>query len=124
MKDSIYLLWTNSITKQKYKVAELYKQNEMFYFKYLDNIDEAINNGFKPLIAFPDIKRTYDNPKLFAVFASRLPEPNRPEIDKILNSYNMKKYDAFELLKKGGGKYIPIIMNLAKYNLHKKQQCI
>lgn len=104
MKDSIYLVWTNSMTNEKYKVAELYKQNETFYFKYLDDISEALHNGFKPLIAFPDIKRTYDNPKLFAVFASRLPEPNRPDINKILSICGMKEYDAFELLKRGGGK--------------------
>ena len=31
------------------------------------------------LVAFPQINALYDNPKLFANFAARLPEPTRPE---------------------------------------------
>ena len=33
-------------------------------------------------------------------FASRLPDPKRRDIDKILKKYNMSEYDQFTLLKK------------------------
>ena len=52
-KDLVYLVWTDIKTGNKYKVAELYKMNNMFYFKYiLENVKEAQKSGFKLLIAF------------------------------------------------------------------------
>ena len=92
-------------TGNKYKVAKLYKENETFYFKYiLENVKEAQKDGFELLIAFPQINALYDNPKLFATFAARLPEPTRPEIKEILATYGMTEYDEFELLKRSGAK--------------------
>lgn len=107
-KDLVYLVWTDANTGKKYKVAELYKENETFYFKYiLENVKEAEKNGFKLLIAFPQINAIYENPQLFAVFSCRLPEPTRPEIKEILKTYKMTVYDEFELLKRSGAK-LPI----------------
>ncbi len=104
-KDLVYLVWTDIKTGNKYKVAELYKIDNEFYFRYiLENVKEAQKNGFKLLIAFPQINALYDNPKLFAIFAARLPEPSRPEIKEILETYGMTEYDAFELLKRSGAK--------------------
>lgn len=41
-KDLVYLIWTDVNTGHKYKVAELYKQNNKFYFRHiLENVKEA-----------------------------------------------------------------------------------
>lgn len=107
-KDLVYLVWKDTNTGNKYKVAELYKENGTYYFKYiLDNVKEAQEKGFELLIAFPQINALYENPHLFAVFGARLPDKRRPEIDVILNEYDMTEYDEFELLKRGGAK-LPI----------------
>lgn len=104
-KDLVYLVWIDVNTGNKYKVATLYKENKTYYFKYiLENVREAQKNGFELLIAFPQLNALYDNPKLFATFAARLPEPTRPEIKEILGTYGMTEYDAFELLKRSGAK--------------------
>ena len=104
-KDIVYLLWTNKENKNSYKVAELYKENGKFYFRYiLENVKEAEKDGFTLLIAFPTLNATYENPQLFAVFSSRLPDSSRPEIKEILATYNMKSYYEFELLKRSGAK--------------------
>ena len=104
-KDLVYLIWKDTKTGNKYKVGELYKKDNTFYFKYiLENVKEAQMHGFKLLIAFPQINALYDNPKLFAVFAARLPERARPEIKEILATYGMTEYDEFELLKRSGAK--------------------
>ena len=104
-KDLVYLVWTDVDEEKKYKVAELYKENGKYYFKYiLENVKKAQEKGFELLIAFPQINATYENPELFAVFSSRLPEPTRPDIKKILDTYWMTKYDEFELLKRSGAK--------------------
>lgn len=104
-KDLVYLVWTDVKTGNKYKVAELYKENGKFYFKYiLENVKEAQKYGFELLISFPQINAIYENPELFAVFSTRLPEPTRPEIKEILETYKMTEYDEFELLKRSGAK--------------------
>ena len=104
-KDLVYLVWTNINTRNKYKVAMLYKENGTYYFKYiLENVKEAQKDGFELLVAFPQINATYENPHLFAVFGARLPDKRRPEIDKILEEYGMTEYDEFELLKRSGAK--------------------
>ena len=104
-KDSVYLVWTNKENKKSYKVAKLYKENEKFYFKYiLENVKEAEKDGFTLLVAFQSVNATYENPQLFAVFSARLPEPTRPEIKEILETYGMTEYDEFELLKRSGAK--------------------
>lgn len=104
-KDLVYLVWTDVETGTKYKVGVLYKEAGTYYFKYiLENVKEASKKGFDLLIAFPKINALYDNPKLFATFAARLPEKTRPEIKEILETYGMKEYDDFELLKRSGAK--------------------
>ena len=104
-QDVVYLVWKDQRTGNKYKVAKLYKENDVFYFKYIpENVKEAKKDGFELLIAFSQINATYENPHLFAVFAARLPEPTRPEIKEILATYGMTEYDDFELLKRSGAK--------------------
>lgn len=104
-RDLVYLIWKDLNTGNKYKVATLYKENGKFYFKYiLENVKEAQKVGFKLLVAFPQINATYENPQLFANFATRLPNENRPEIKEILETYGMTEYDEFELLKRSGAK--------------------
>lgn len=104
-RDLVYLIWKDVNTGNKYKVATLYKENGKFYFKYiLENVKEAQKVGFKLLVAFPQINATYENPQLFANFATRLPNENRPEIKEILETYGMTEYDEFELLKRSGAK--------------------
>ena len=56
------------------------------------------------LIPFPNVNATYENNKLFPCFATRLPDKRRPEIRKILDTYGLKEYDEYELLKASGAK--------------------
>lgn len=103
-RDTLYLVWVDE-NKNKYKVAELYKENNKYYFKYrLEDVKMAEQNGFKLLVSFPTINATYENLELFPVFAARVPDRRRPEIKKILETYNMTEYDEFELLKRSKGK--------------------
>lgn len=103
-KDILYLVWKDK-DNNKHKVGELYKEENKFYFKYLlDTVKTAMEKGFELLVAFPQLNALYDNPQLFPAFASRLPDKRRPEIKRILDTYNMTEYDEFELLKRSKGK--------------------
>ena len=63
--------------------------------------------GFVPLVAFPELKKTYYNKELFPVFSSRLPDRKRKDISAILKKYSLDEYDAYLLLKRSGAK-LPI----------------
>ncbi|MCL2860677.1 MAG: hypothetical protein FWF46_09130 [Oscillospiraceae bacterium] len=103
-KDTLYLVWTDS-EDNKYKVGTLYKEDNGYHFKYnLEEVKKAMEKGFTLLIPFPNINATYDNPELFAIFGARVPDKKRPEIKKILETYDLTEYDEFELLKKTKGK--------------------
>lgn len=106
-RDYIYLVWKDYKTRQRYVVGELSK-NGKYEFKYRKrDINTAMENGFEPLIAFPDINEIYKNNDIFPAFSSRLPDKRRKDVKEILARYKLEKYDAFELLKKSGGK-LPI----------------
>ena len=102
--DYIYLIWKDYKTRQRYIIGELSK-NGKYEFKYrVKEMDNAIKNGFEPLVAFPNINEIYKSYDIFAAFSSRLPDKRRKDMKEILAKYKLEKYDAFELLKKSGGK--------------------
>lgn len=103
-RDYIYLVWKDYKTRLRYIVGELSK-NGKYEFKYkINDIDNIIKNGFEPLIAFPNINEVYESYDIFPAFSSRLPDRRRKDVKEILAKYKLEKYDAFELLKKSGGK--------------------
>ena len=82
-------------------------RNGGYEFNYGFEVDEAIRDGFKPLIAFDNIKEVYKSSIMFPVFSSRLPDKKRIGIDKILKKYDLDEYDEYKLLKRSGAK-LPI----------------
>ncbi len=105
MNDLVYLAWNDSKKNKKYIIAKLYKKKKIYHFEYItQNVEEAKKDGFNLLISFPDENKIYTNNRLFATFSSRLPDKRRPDINKILTTYQMEGYDEFELLKRSGAK--------------------
>ncbi|MGV8983890.1 HipA N-terminal domain-containing protein [Clostridium sp.] len=106
-RDYLYLIWKDYNTRQKYIIGELSKDGK-YEFKYRNkDVDNAIKNGFEPLIAFANINEVYESYDMFPAFSSRLPDKRRRDVKEILTKYGLEKYDVFELLKKSGGK-LPI----------------
>lgn len=105
-KDYLYLIWKSDTTRRQHIIGQLSK-NGNYEFKYCEGVNNAIDEGFTPLVPFPDITLTYSNDKLFSVFASRLPDKKRKDIDTILEKYDLKEFDAYELLKRSGAR-LPI----------------
>ena len=103
-REYMYLIWKDYKTRQRYIVGELSK-NGKYEFKYrAKDLDKAIQKGFEPLIAFPNINEVYESNDIFPAFSSRLPDKRRKDVKEILGKYKLDKYDAFELLRKSGGK--------------------
>lgn len=104
-EDYLYLIWKNPETRKNYTVGKLTRDVE-FTFQYCEEYEEAKKSGWRGLEAFPE-ERIYKSEFLFPVFASRLPDPKRRDIKKILEKYGLSAYDQYELLKRNGGK-LPI----------------
>lgn len=105
-RDYTYLIWKEPKSRQQYLIAKLSK-NGKYEFEYDFEIEEALEKGFKLLIAFDNIKEKYTSDRLFSSFSSRIPDKRRKDIGKILDKYGLSEYDEYELLKKSGGR-LPI----------------
>ncbi len=105
-RDYLYLIWKSEQSRKQYVVGQLIK-NGQFEFQYVKDIKDAINDGFTPLLCFPDIDNVYTDTKLFSVFASRLPDKKRKDIQNILEKYGLEEYDEYMMLKRSGAR-LPI----------------
>lgn len=105
-KDYLFLVWKSGESGKQYIVGQLTK-NAQYEFKYHEEIKEAIEDGFTPLLCFPDLDKVYQDKRLFPVFSSRLPDKKRKNIQSILEKYGIKQYDEYMLLKRSGAR-LPI----------------
>ncbi len=105
-RDYLYLVWKSESSRKQYIVGQLIR-NGQYEFQYADDIADAIRDGFVPLLCFPDLDKVYTNTKLFPVFASRLPDRKRRDIQGILEKYGLEEYDEYLLLKHSGAR-LPI----------------
>ena len=87
-KDYLYLIWKSNNGGRQYIIGQLTK-NGQYEFQYCNEYEEAIKDGFKPLVSFENPKKIYTCTDLFPVFSSRLPDRKRKDMDKIL--FNIPK---------------------------------
>lgn len=106
-KDNLFLIWKSDQSRKQYVVGQLTKNGQFEFEYYKKEVNEAISDGFTLLIGFPELNKVYTNNKLFSVFASRLPDRKRKDIDIILDKYGMKEFDEYLLLKRSGAR-LPI----------------
>ncbi|MCI9020648.1 MAG: DNA-binding protein [Eubacterium sp.] len=105
-KDYLYLIWKSGQSGRQYIVGQLTK-NSHYEFRYCHEVKTAIDDGFVPLLCFPDLNKQYEDEKLFSVFSSRLPDKKRKNINDILKKYELEDYDEYALLKRSGAR-LPI----------------
>jgi HIRAN domain/HipA-like C-terminal domain len=91
--NKLKLIWKDPVSRQRFVVALLEYDSEqsIYRFKYLkDELDEAINHGFKNFPNFPDLTKIYEvENNLFNSIKTRLPLPKRPDYATILNRFNL-----------------------------------
>ena len=67
-------------------------------------LKEAMDNGSRPHVAFPDINKTYTSTKLFGPFSRRLHDPRRPDYSERLKELGLSpKPTEMEVLRATGG---------------------
>ncbi len=101
----LYLVWKDPKTRSNFTIGKLCR-NTKYTFEYDGDFGKAENCGWTKFDMFPE-ERVYESDVLFPVFASRLPDRKRRDIDKILEKYGLTEFDEFELLRKSGAR-LPI----------------
>ena len=106
----LWMIWQNQETRQRYHVGNLFHLNGKYTFLYELNgkrrtLNEAMDNGYKPHLSFPDIHKTYVSDRLFGPFARRLPDKRRPDFMEILKDFGLPlDYTEMDLLRATGGR--------------------
>ena len=101
----LYLVWKDPKTRSNFTIGKLCRSTK-YTFEYDGDFGKAENYGWTKFDMFPE-ERVYESDVLFPVFASRLPDRKRRDIDKILEKYGLTEFDEFELLRKSGAR-LPI----------------
>ena len=106
MKEELWLIWKDSITRRRYKIGSLIKENNRYIFNYVNpELDDARTVVFKYFPGFEDVTKTYQNDSLFTNILTRLPNDTRPDYLEILNSYNLEKNsNDFDILRATRGR--------------------
>lgn len=94
----LYLIWKDPKTRRNFTIGKLCR-NENYTFEYDGDFGKAENYGWTKFDMFPE-EKVYESEVLFPVFASRLPDRKRRDINKILEKYGLTEFDEFELLRK------------------------
>lgn len=106
MKEELWLIWKDSISRRRYKIGTLIKKSNKYEFTYINpELDDAKKVGFKYFPGFEDLTKTYLSDNLFPNILTRLPNDTRPDYLEILNCYNLEKdSNDFEILKATRGR--------------------
>ena len=106
MKEELWLIWKEPISRRRYKVGSLTMAKEKYTFTYINpELDDALKVGFNYFPGFEDLTKTYENVNLFTNIKTRLPNIGRPDYLEILNCYNLEKDSSdFEILKATRGR--------------------
>lgn len=92
----LWLIWQNVETRQRYHVGNLLYKDGIYTFSYEQKgyrrkLAEALKNGYRPHLAFPDTNKIYTSTKLFGPFARRLPDSRRPDYQTVLKDLGLPK---------------------------------
>lgn len=106
MKEELWLIWKEPVSRRRYKIGILVRFQNRYEFSYVDpELNDAKKVGFNYFPGFDNTQRKYDSQTLFVNIATRLPNEARPDYLEILNRYNLDKdSDEFKVLKATRGR--------------------
>lgn len=81
------------------------RHDEGYEFLYTNGAETARDEGFEPLMSFPELRKAYRSHEIFPVFANRIMGPERPEFPRYLERLALTREQAnpMELLVRSTG---------------------
>jgi len=108
--NELWLVWKDTDSRERFVVGLLWYGLDGYHFMYIENegknnLNEALERGFKLLPAFPDREQQYHQQELFKVFLNRLPGRKRKDTQLFLEKKGLSlDCSDYELLRETGGK--------------------
>lgn len=108
MLEELLLIWKAPVSRRRFIIGKLSKNENTYYFKYTNpELEDAKKDGFNYFPGFNDLDKEYTSNTLFTNIATRLPNPLRPDYLEILNSYNLETDSTkMEILKATKGRLL------------------
>ena len=108
MKEELWLIWKEPVSRRRYKVGILTKELSKYRFMYVNpELNDAKLDGFNYFPGFEETNKIYESETLFTNIATRLPNASRKDYLEILNCYNLEKdADELKVLKATRGRII------------------
>lgn len=108
MLEKLWMIWKEPVSRRRFIIGELSKNQERYYFKYMNKeLEEAKERGFSYFPGFNNLDETYMSNILFANIETRLPNRARPDYLEILNLYNLETDSTqMEILKATKGRLL------------------
>lgn len=103
---SLFLAWQAPQQRSWFPIGRLDADvhGHRYIFNYTKGAQQAEEKvGFRPLPAFPDLKRSYESSELFPLFQNRVLDRNRRDFDDYLRSLGLTEPDPIAILALTGG---------------------
>src|SRR5437660_1607508 len=86
-------------------IGRLTREGTIFTFRYTQGAREAFNQGFQPLVCFPDLGAAYESKSLLPVFSNRVLSTARPDYAEYAEYLNLPQdeSDPLAILARSGG---------------------
>lgn len=95
------VVWQHPSTRSFTRVGRLAVGGDSYEFRYDERAADV--EGFKPFLAFPDLRRTYRSDELFPFFGNRVLSARRPDYPVYLERLGLQSADPIEILARSGG---------------------
>jgi hypothetical protein len=94
--------WQHPTSRQIAPVALLEFDGERYRFHYIRHAESV--PGFRPLLGFPEMDRTYESEHLFPLFAQRVMDPRRPDFVRYVERLGLgADASPWEQMSRSGG---------------------
>lgn len=105
---TLFLAWQAPESRTWYPVGRLDADDfrKDFVFRYLNGARDAVQDGFRPISAFPNFERRYESSELFPLFQNRVIDQHRRGVNDYLRSLALDDasvFDPMEILSITGG---------------------
>lgn len=85
-------------------MLRLFRKHGIWMAQYTDEF--KAQDRVSPLVAFPDLEKTYESEELWPFFAVRIPSLARPEVVRTVEQENLDYHDSAAMLRRFGERSI------------------